>query len=160
MVGDPSDIPKNKERLPKILIEDINIFLKNKKKNMAIKDTKAFQKMKNESWLTTEKFMTILLLWRYKGLTNIYREDLQRLKTYFAKYWKSKKGSFNATKIPLHYLFSNIYPRSLLRLSWSSKYLVKYIRDCFSCWKKRTLHKRNTNLKAHSHKLFGLKELL
>lgn len=49
MVDDPSDIPKNKERLPKILIEDINIFLKNKKKNMAIKDTKAFQKMKNES---------------------------------------------------------------------------------------------------------------
>ena len=49
MVDDPSDITKNKERLPKILIEDINIFLKNEKKNMAIKDTKVFQKMKNQS---------------------------------------------------------------------------------------------------------------
>ena len=49
---------ENKERLQEKLVKDINIFLKNKKKNrnnMVVHVTKIFQKMKNKNLLSIEK---------------------------------------------------------------------------------------------------------
>ena len=48
----------NKERLQKMLLKNIKVFLKKKKKksdNMVVNDTKIYQKMKNKSWLSIEE---------------------------------------------------------------------------------------------------------
>ena len=48
----------NNERLQKKLVKDIKLFLNKRQKksnNMAMKDTKVSQKMKNKSWLSIEK---------------------------------------------------------------------------------------------------------
>ena len=47
----PKYYQNNKERLQKKLVKDINVFLKKKKKsnNMAVSDTKIYQKIKNKS---------------------------------------------------------------------------------------------------------------
>ena len=47
----------NKERLQKMLVKNIKVFLKKKKEksdNMVVNDTKIYQKMKNENWLSIE----------------------------------------------------------------------------------------------------------
>ena len=41
-------------------VKDVKVFVKKKKKksdNMAVKDTKIYQKMKNKSWLSIEKIL-------------------------------------------------------------------------------------------------------
>ena len=48
----------HKEGLQKKLLKDIKVFLEKKKKksdNMVVNDTKIYQKMKTESWLSIEK---------------------------------------------------------------------------------------------------------
>ena len=48
----------NKERLQKKLVKDFKVFLKKKKKksnDMVVNDTKIYQKIKNKSWMSTEK---------------------------------------------------------------------------------------------------------
>ena len=55
-----------------MLVKDINIFLKKKKeKNMVVNDTIIYQKMRNKSWLSIEKYCKI----RKKSLIIIIRND-------------------------------------------------------------------------------------
>ena len=54
----PKYYQNNKERLQKKLVKDINVFLKKKKKksnNMAVSDTKIYQKIKNKSLFSIVK---------------------------------------------------------------------------------------------------------
>ena len=50
----------NKERLQKKLVKDTKVFLKKKKKkcnNMVMNDTQIYQKVKNKSLLSIEKYI-------------------------------------------------------------------------------------------------------
>ena len=55
-----------------MLVKDINIFLKKKKeKNMVVNDRNIYQKIRNKSWLSIEKYCKT----RKKSLIIIIRND-------------------------------------------------------------------------------------
>ena len=67
-----SAIKITKKDYKKMLVKDINIFLKKKKeKNMVVNDRNIYQKIRNKSWLSIEKYCKT----RKKSLIIIIRND-------------------------------------------------------------------------------------